>query len=123
MADATTTTVAFVVVGQRFRWPTIGHVAKAVDSIRAGAPVALVREPKNPYDSNAIMVLMKNPFDPASQGQSEFAGYVPRAIAEHIAPLLDQDCPHKAMFVADCNWLVEVTFEAAAEAASETTNS
>ncbi len=42
--------------------------------------VSLVREPDNPYDSNAILVICEDGSD---------LGYVPRTLAKDLAPLLD----------------------------------
>lgn len=56
-----------------------------------GQELSLEREPENPYDPNAVKVI----FD-AGTGDSGpkpiFLGFVEKAIAEEIAPLLDRDC-------------------------------
>ena len=44
-------------------------------------PYELVREPGNPYDPNAIKVSLFGHFD---------LGYIPRQLALHLAPLLDE---------------------------------
>ena len=51
---------------------------------------ALVREPDNPHDPNAIKVML---------GQY-FLGYVPRHIAEKLAPEMDAGRKLFALFVA-----------------------
>jgi hypothetical protein len=53
--------------------------------------VALVREPANQYDHNAVSV-----WDEAKTGQ---LGYLPRAIAATFAPLLDSGDGRAAMVV------------------------
>ena len=44
-------------------------------------PYELVREPDNPHDPNAIKVALFGHFD---------LGYIPRQLALHLAPLLDE---------------------------------
>ncbi len=39
----------------------------------------LVREPDNPYDPNAVRVVLSG----------EHIGYVPKSVAEHLAPAMD----------------------------------
>lgn len=41
--------------------------------------ILLLREPENEYDSNAIKVL----------GNGKVMGYIPKMVAEHLAPQLD----------------------------------
>jgi hypothetical protein len=50
-------------------------------------PVFLVREPTNAYDPNAVMVLLE---------QGYMIGYVPREVAEVLAPQLDAGHKQKA---------------------------
>ena len=50
----------------------------------------LVREPDNPLDPNAIKVMLAGVV---------FLGYVPREIAEELAPLMDQGREFTAFFV------------------------
>jgi hypothetical protein len=54
---------------------------------RVDDPVYLVREPDNPVDPNAIMVLLRQGYQ---------IGYVPREEAEGLAPLLDAGCKQRA---------------------------
>jgi hypothetical protein len=51
-----------------------------IDRLSPGDPIRLVREPKNRYDRNAIVVL--GPTD-------DVIGYVPAPIAGWMAPILD----------------------------------
>jgi hypothetical protein len=51
---------------------------------------ALVREPDNPHDPNAIRVALAGVF---------YMGYVPRDIAKDLAPLLDEGKRLFALFV------------------------
>jgi hypothetical protein len=53
---------------------------------------ALVREPGNPHDPNAIRVEMAG----------FYLGYVPRHIARDLAPLIDRGERYTALFVS-CN--------------------
>lgn len=60
---------------------TIGDDRReACEACREDDPVSLVREPDNPYDSNAILVVCEDGSD---------LGYVPRILAKDLAPLLD----------------------------------
>jgi hypothetical protein len=52
-----------------------------------GDPVYLVREPDNPADPNAVMVLLRQGYQ---------IGYVPREEAEKLAPLLDAGYKQRA---------------------------
>jgi HIRAN domain len=52
---------------------------------------ALVREPDNPHDPNAIRVAL---------GGILFLGYVPKEIAKELAPVMDQGRQFIAFFVS-----------------------
>lgn len=71
-------------VGLRHRWDAALSLAgkrERDDTWREkNVKVRLVREPQNPYDANAIAVAS----DTAGQ-----LGYLPRTIAEELAPALD----------------------------------
>lgn len=58
------------------------HHADAIasDSVAPGRPLELRRDPDNPHDPNAIAV---------HAGDGEQAGWVPRELAEELAPKLD----------------------------------
>jgi hypothetical protein len=53
--------------------------ALAADALAPGSPLALVREPDNPHDANAIAV----------HAGGAHVGFVPRELAAEIAPALD----------------------------------
>ncbi len=55
--------------------------------VREDESAYLVREPSNPYSSNAVLVLLENGVD---------IGYVPEELARKIAPLLDQSAKQRA---------------------------
>ena len=50
---------------------------------------ALVREPENPYDPNAIRVCL-GPF---------YMGYLPKSVAQNLAPLMDNGRNFLAKFI------------------------
>jgi len=52
---------------------------------------ALVREPNNPHDPNAIRVALAG---------IVFLGYVPRDVAKELAPLMDEGRKFMAFFVS-----------------------
>jgi len=56
---------------------------------------ALIREPDNKYDSNAIQVSLFGKF---------FMGYVPKHIASKLAPLMDAGKEYIAEFVQVNEW-------------------
>lgn len=62
--------------------------------VRPGCLFYFVREPQNPYDPNAVAIIV-------NEGYS--IGYLPREVAEKIAPLLDQGCK----YVAHCKRIYE----------------
>lgn len=64
------------VVGARHR---NDHELKLAIAIEDGSEVELVRDPHNPYDSNAIKV----------EVEGHHIGFIPKATAADLAPLLD----------------------------------
>lgn len=74
------------VAGVAYRPEALGHPAFAL-----GRRVALVREPANQYDQNAVSV-----WDEAKTIQ---LGFLPRTIAATFAPLLDAGDVRAAMVV------------------------
>ena len=67
-----------LVKGAFYRSPEIRQYVEMLD---AGSPLALVREPENPYDANAIKVQ-----DPDSELH---LGYINKEMAELLAPDMD----------------------------------
>jgi len=65
--------------------------ALASDAAEPGRPLELRRDPANPHDPNAIAV---------HAGGAQ-VGWVPRAIAEEIAPLLDAGEPFSALVLRE----------------------
>lgn len=55
---------------------TIGNRQQLIAALRGDESVSIVREPDNPYDSNALAVRIGG----------EHIGYVPRGLAEQLAP-------------------------------------
>ena len=64
----------------------------ARDDVAPGRPLELRRDPANPHDPNAIAV------HAASGGQ---IGWVPRALAEELAPRLDAGEPFSAVVLRE----------------------
>ena len=65
---------------------------EGIEPLSPGDPVMLVREPTNPKDRNAIMVL--SPTD-------ELIGYVPAPVAATLAPILDSSGGEHEGFVEE----------------------
>jgi len=65
--------------------------ALASDAAEPGRPLELRRDPDNPHDPNAIAV----------HAGGEQVGWVPRAIAEEIAPALDAGEPFSALVLRE----------------------
>jgi hypothetical protein len=65
--------------------------ALASDAAGPGEPLALRRDPDNPHDANAIAV----------HAGGVQVGWVPRAIAEEIAPALDAGEPFSAVVLRE----------------------
>ena len=65
--------------------------ALAADAAQPGRPLELRRDPANPHDPNAIKVL----------AGGEQVGWVPRAVAEEIAPALDAGEPFSAVVLRE----------------------
>ena len=59
---------------------TYNNRQKAIRSLQEGDEIFLVREPSNPYDENAILVVSRKRGD---------IGHIPRELAAQIAPLMD----------------------------------
>lgn len=68
-------TKTFSITGSMFR-PGASDLIKR---LRPRQPLTLVREPRNQYDANAVLVTWGN----------RMLGYLPRGLAREIAPLLD----------------------------------
>ena len=70
------------------------HHAEAIASEEAapGRPLTLRRDPENPHDANAIAV-------DAADGQQ--VGWVPREVAEELAPELDGSRPWSAIVLRE----------------------
>lgn len=69
----------------------ISRHQKALEFVRHNTFFILCREPNNRFDANAIAVKAKGKFD---------LGYIPRDLAEQLAPLLDAGkVSRKATFV------------------------
>lgn len=70
---------------------TIGEAQKNIKELSKNKMDAcdLVREPQNLYDPNAIRV----------ETQGHYLGYIPKGIAEKIAPLMDNGTQVRAEFV------------------------
>jgi HIRAN domain len=64
---------------------------------RFGSPeigsYALIREPENPEDPNAVRVMLAGVYH---------MGYLPRLVAAHISALMDMGCRFIALYV-QCN--------------------
>ena len=65
--------------------------ALATDAVAPGGTLVLRRDPDNPHDPNAIAV----------HAGGEQVGWVPRAIAEEIAPALDAGEPFSALVLRE----------------------
>jgi len=65
--------------------------ALETDAVEPGRPLELRRDPANEHDANAIMVL-------AGGAQ---VGWVPRAVAEEIAPAIDAGGPFSAVVLRE----------------------
>jgi len=56
-----------------------------IDKVKQGMPVTLVPEPENPYDPNAVKVMVGG-----ANGEMLHIGYVPRELAEVVSKLLTE---------------------------------
>lgn len=65
----------FTLMGSSF----ITGAATLIDKLKAGQMLALRREPTNKHDRNAVLVVWG----------SRALGYLPRQLAEQVAPLID----------------------------------
>jgi hypothetical protein len=75
----------FMVAGVRYE----GRNEIISDSVTAGDPAYLRRDPSNSHSKNAIEVVTK---------QGDQVGFVPEEDARNLAPLLDQGALHSATF-------------------------
>ncbi len=78
------------------------EVVRAITSAarRSEAEITLRREPENPHGSNAVAVDLER----------RFVGYLPAALANRLAPLMDAR-PDEVSFGLDVLWLDEVEGE------------
>jgi hypothetical protein len=67
--------------------------ALATDAVEPGKPLELRRDPDNPHDSNAIQVHQ-------AEGGDQ-VGWVPRELAEELAPELDAGRPWSAVVLRE----------------------
>jgi hypothetical protein len=65
--------------------------ALAADEVEPGRPLELRRDADNPHDPNAIAV----------HAGGEQVGWVPRAVAEEIAPAIDAGEPYSAVVLRE----------------------
>ena len=60
------------------------HRAELYEMLTPGEPLKLVREPQNEFDPNAILI-----YQAAGPLENADLGYVPRTLAETLAPTID----------------------------------
>lgn len=77
MADPNQVNKTFSIMGSSF----IGGAQQYIERLRANQPLTLKREPDNPKHSNAIAIFWGN----------HKLGWVPRQLADEIAPYMDAD--------------------------------
>lgn len=70
---------------------TFGDRQKVIVTLTEGEQLKLMREPDNPYDSNAIRAITSAGYD---------AGHIRREIAAEIAPLIDAGIPYHCYVTA-----------------------
>ncbi len=75
MADPRQVTKSFTIMGSSF----INGASTLIDRLKPGQPLKFARQPNNPADSNAIVIMW------GSRG----LGWVPRQLAAQLAPLMD----------------------------------
>lgn len=66
--------------------------SSVVDIYKPGVELILEREPGNPYDPNAVLILIKE-----SQSQFTALGYIPRESAKRLAPILDRGSDYSCL--------------------------
>lgn len=66
---------SFTIMGSSF----VPGAGALIDKLKANQPIRLVREPNNPADKNAVMVVW----------DKRQLGWLPRGLAAVIAPLMD----------------------------------
>lgn len=72
-------TKSFTLMGSSF----IPGAGGLIDKLKSGQPLALLRQPNNEHDKNAVLVMWgKRPL-----------GYLPRQLAAEVAPMMDADVP------------------------------
>lgn len=77
--------------------------AERIRKLKADEELQLVREPKNPYDRNAVAVY-------SSDGQK--LGYVPKEDAPMVARVIDGDKLHCTKARADGGTMLHILWEA-----------
>lgn len=70
---------------------------RALRRSRKENKIALIREPQNKHDANAIKVIAIS----LPERHTKMLGYVPKDLAAQLAPLMD-DC----VFIRVCDWNV-----------------
>lgn len=76
MPDPRQVTKSFTIMGSSF----INGASMLIDRLKPGQPLKLVRQPKNPAHSNAVVIMW------GVRG----LGWVPRGLADELAPLMDK---------------------------------
>lgn len=74
-ADPRQVNKPFTIMGSSF----VSGAGALIDKLKSNQPLALVREPTNKHDKNAVMVVW---------GTRQL-GWLPRQLASEIAPLID----------------------------------
>jgi hypothetical protein len=78
-------TLEFMVDGAQ-----IGNRRSLLADVKTSTPIRLIRESNNPFDANAILIVLEN---------GEMVGYVPRLQAKEAAAALDQGFSCKATII------------------------
>lgn len=89
------------IVGARFRPPA----EEIILNLAAGTPLILHRQPENPYDVNAIAVLIDQQFtlfpESADENGMIHLGFIPKEHAAEIAPIMDLNSDPETFIVRD----------------------